>query len=473
MNTEKKMTGKVKKIALGAIVLFVLFIIICCMTDGGNDSEETMGNDSSTGSVEEVKGLVEEYCGMIKEFDLDNTGKFLASEPDYWVDMNENVLNTFMDIFKDGVSNLEYTIEDIEVDEGQEIFSWANVSVRFRFSDYSKVMSVALERLENELGDSWNEILIDFSLAKNRNKANPVWYIDTIPEDISIILTCNTESSFEKYSKESESNTTQEPDKEKTPETETHKNNDTRHKIGETVSFTADNGGKINVTLTDWGNRLDGIDGTVLYVDYTIENAGKESVKVGPGEFKIYVDDYSVETHYALTGAHYADLSAGRKMDGTFYAEINPENAAVIEVEYGDAVFVIKDGNLEAQNQESTQPSLGDESFNEGDYSFDVWTLAGAYEGEDVMPPTDMSISIYSSPEDDMVGNYTITIPSSGIEYKGELRRDSDKIFSLISNEDMYAVIEVIDETLGTITLHYVEDGFECNYRMYESYPKS
>lgn len=107
----------------------------------------------------------------------------------------------------------------------------------------------------------------------------------------------------------------------------------------------------------------------------------------------------------------------------------------------------------------------------EGDYLFDIWTLAGEYEGEDVTPPSNMSVSIYSSPEDDIVGNYIITIPNSGIEYTGELRRDSDKTFSLVSNGEVYAVIEVEDETLGAVVIHYVEDGFECNYRMYEAYP--
>ena len=150
MDTEKKKTGKLKKIIFGAAVLFVLFIIISSMAGGGDGSEEAVENASPADSAEEVKELAEGYCGTIKGFDLDNTGKYLASEPDYWVNMNENVLNVFMDIFKEGVSNLEYTVEGVDVDEEQEVFSWANASVRFRFLDYSGVMSDSLERLENE-----------------------------------------------------------------------------------------------------------------------------------------------------------------------------------------------------------------------------------------------------------------------------------------------------------------------------------
>ena len=206
------MTGNVKKIIFGAVVIFALFIIWCLM--GVDDSEKA------------IKKLVEGYCETIKEFNLDNTDQYIAFESDYWVDMNENVFNTFVDVFKDSISNMEYTIEDIKVDEDQEIFSWANVTVRFRFLDYSKVMSDSLERFEYEVNNMpfdssdeeiyhllyeifveeqeiadeiWNDIAIDFLLAKNRDKPNPKWFITDIPEDISIILTCNTETSFEKY----------------------------------------------------------------------------------------------------------------------------------------------------------------------------------------------------------------------------------------------------------------------------------
>jgi len=119
VDTEKKKTGKLKKIIFGAAVLFVLFIIISSMAGGGDGSEEAVENASPADSAEEVKELAEGYCGTIKGFDLDNTGKYLASEPDYWVNMNENVLNVFMDIFKEGVSNLEYTVEGVDVDEEQ------------------------------------------------------------------------------------------------------------------------------------------------------------------------------------------------------------------------------------------------------------------------------------------------------------------------------------------------------------------
>ena len=140
---EKK-SSNLKKIVFGIIILVALFIIICCLSV--DDSEKSINK--------RLKG----YCEAIKEFDLGKTEQYMVAEYDYWVDMNENVLNTFMDVFKDSASKIEYTIEDIKVDEDKEYFLWANATVRFRFLDYSKVMSDSLERFEHEIYSMPSEI---------------------------------------------------------------------------------------------------------------------------------------------------------------------------------------------------------------------------------------------------------------------------------------------------------------------------
>jgi len=278
MKKEKKKSGKGRKIVIGAIVIFVLFIIICCLA-GGDDSGETMENSSPAGDAGEVKELIEGYCEAIKGFDLDNTDKYLASEPDYWVNMNENALNTFMDIFKDGASGIEYTIEDIKVDEEQEIFSWADATVRFRFLDYSKLMSDSLVRLENEYGtgaissdssdeeiyrrlyeifveeqkaadETWSDIVVDFSLAKNRNKSNPAWHIDPLPEEIPVILTCNTESSFEKCGGVSDESG-MEPEGYEEHTAEANGTYGARDYMLGTYKYVSDNGASIVITVDD------------------------------------------------------------------------------------------------------------------------------------------------------------------------------------------------------------------------------
>lgn len=135
-------------------------------------------------------------------------------------------------------------------------------------------------------------------------------------------------------------------------------------------------------------------------------------------------------------------------------------------------VFVSETAAMEGEmNQTAQQANLDamETQDDKNDYLFDIWTLSGEYEGENVMPYTIMSISIYSSPEprSDKIGNYIMKVPQAGLEDTGELRRDSDKIFSLISYEGNYAKIEVIDDTFGAVVIHYVEDDFECNFRMY------
>jgi len=116
---------------------------------------------------------------------------------------------------------------------------------------YSRLYEIFVEE-QKSADDAWKEILIDFTLAKNRNKPNPAWYIDSIPEDISTILSCNTESCFEKYGIiENNQDKAENPD----PKPQTQETNDARHHVGETVTFAADNGGGKSVTLT--GNQCD------------------------------------------------------------------------------------------------------------------------------------------------------------------------------------------------------------------------
>lgn len=138
------------------------------------------------------------------------------------------------------------------------------------------------------------------------------------------------------------------------------------------------------------------------------------------------------------------------------------------EGQFDDSVFnVYEKANLELiKSIESSGTGGGVSDL------FDIYTLSGGYEGENVEPYLLMSISIYSSPEpgSDKIGNYTITVPQAGLEDTGELRRDSDKTFSLISNGGGHARIEVVDDTFGAVVIHYVESGFECDLRMYEAY---
>ena len=371
------MKQKKKKNIFVAISMFLLVIII---SSCGNDSES-----------EEVKKRLEGYCETIKKGELDKTSKYLGSEPDYMVDMNENVLNMFTDIFRDSVSDMEYTIENIEIDETQETFSYANAMVCFQYIDYSEVMSVSLEHLENEFetgaisqdasdeeiyqylyeifmeeqkssDKEWNEIEIEFLLLKNRNKSNPVWLIHSIPEDISTILTCNTEVSFEKYGETSNEKGTE--------NTEGYKRY--RFGIGEMAEFESG----LAITLMDAGKYSEyyyGESDTYAYVSFEIENRGSENIVFSSANIEFYGDGYLLDTGIVFSAEDVLgtiELSPGRRAKGRVFAECeNYDSLSVIEAEYSNVIFVVK-------NEEDDEP-IGDEGVEV--YMENVSEMVGTY----------------------------------------------------------------------------------------------
>lgn len=255
--------------------------------------------------------------------------------------------------------------------------------------------------------------------------------------------------------------------------------------IGETKSISVDDG-EMEVTLdsiefTDgpisFGyNNLTPDDGfTYLVASLTVKNTGTTETGLNTlGSTVIYDGkyEYTMEHEIGENILNLAPLSNPKTAAIIFMvpkSAAESEEALVINIPIGfrgdNISYTIRAG----RNDEYDAGMQTSEYAN--DNLFDNRVLAGEYEGEDVMPPSYMTINIYSSPEDDILGNYSITIPNSGIEYTGELCWESDKTFSLISNGEICATIEVIDETFGSVVIHYSENDFECNYRMYEAYP--
>ena len=116
------------------------------------------------------------------------------------------------------------------------------------------------------------------------------------------------------------------------------------YQIGDEVKFETEDGGAFSIILTDFGACQDGIlDDTILYVDYTIENIGDISVYVGDVLFSIFADDYSVDQTYGKNHKGNTSLSSGRKVQGTFYGDIDPDTVLNLEVECANVVFVLKD----------------------------------------------------------------------------------------------------------------------------------
>lgn len=512
-NRNRK-SGKWKKILIAVVILVAFFALLGSC--GGDDNEETPNSETS----KELAERMEKYCEAIKAFDLEGTDEYLGSEPDYYVNMNEGVLDAFTDIFEESASDIEYTVGTVDVDEEQDTFSWGNVTVQFRFHDYSEVMTASMERLENEFetgaisseasdeelysrlheifveeqgaaDESWLEKEVAFSWVKNRNKSNPIWYLNSIPEDISVILTCNTESSFESYSGD-QTGTAESDENHTTPQdyifSGTRDDCLTYVYIKETEVITAsryylmgENTDLVDITFTSYAEDYedDGI-GDSIY-GFT---AGDRNLSVRRSGFNddscsvtVYDEEYSnLDEPIIVT---FSDDMSSIDVTATWKAGVLNEQAifdghyelygTYTTDELVDCFY--EDGIQNFENIVGFDGDSGTSDAESGETeTFEIWTLAGEYEGENVTPPTNMAINIYSSPEEDIVGNFIITKPNSGIEYMSEFRMDSDKTFSS-SNDEFSASFEVIDATPDAVVIHYSEADFECDFRMYEAYP--
>ncbi len=221
-------------------------------------------------------------------------------------------------------------------------------------------------------------------------------------------------------------------------------------------------------------------DNVFLCAGVTIKNIGKKEGTVLSAWNTLWYDgEYEFRmSHQAGNDMNIPPMSAPETVVYAFQipvSAVESDKSLVLNIGNGGGsdgqglFFVIREesaGNVSIP-EAGTQQTYGNE------YMFDIWNLAGEYEG-DVMPYSAMYINIYSSPEGDIVGNYNITFPKAGIENKGELRRDGDKAFSLISNGTVNGTIEVISEVIGEIVVHYInytQEALEYNYYMYTAYP--
>lgn len=117
------------------------------------------------------------------------------------------------------------------------------------------------------------------------------------------------------------------------------------YQLGDSVEFLTGNDGKFEVTLTEWGSYYDSLtDTTLLYVQYEIVNTGTVTLSLGNGWFDIYADNYAVSQELLLPDVVVnEDISPGRNLRGKLYGEVNPFLVQKIEVEIGDATFLIND----------------------------------------------------------------------------------------------------------------------------------
>lgn len=151
-----------------------------------------------------------------------------------------------------------------------------------------------------------------------------------------------------------------------------------KYKIGETVKMENDIT-KIDLTLTEWGTVYDTLSEEILtYVSFSVTNTGEGNVYVYDEMFNVYADDYSAKyTSWFDDDSNTpssADLSPGRKFNGTFYLDLDPDDVNVIEAEYGDVVFVIKDESTQEAVQNNINTPLADPPKEADDAGMDIST---------------------------------------------------------------------------------------------------
>lgn len=238
---------------------------------------------------------------------------------------------------------------------------------------------------------------------------------------------------------------------------------DKKYQIGETVDLETENGALISLTLTDWGSEYDSFLGkTSLYVSYEIENTGDIPFTFTEGIFTIYADDYSIGSTIGKDSIAAREISAGRKVFGRTYGNIDPNKVNTLEVEVGGiCVYVLKD----LDGQESNNDTLSESQtgfpadITADEKPIDIDRLAGFYEGD--IKATTLDIFIYSSPEEEVVGN---VIMEGEYSYKGELVKLGTN-FYYISDDvgDILTLSFYTDSADGTIrAVFYInQDSFE------------
>ena len=134
---------------------------------------------------------------------------------------------------------------------------------------------------------------------------------------------------------------------------------DKTYSVGEAVTVQG-NKTKLEFTITDYGSFYNDNDDAMIYIKYHAKNLGKNAEVIGQNNFSIYADDYAVSNTVLLDSEYGAtsddvELSAGKMANGIFFAKVDTEEVAKLEVKVNDQkTYVLqhrKSGSI--QNTES------------------------------------------------------------------------------------------------------------------------
>lgn len=248
-------------------------------------------------------------------------------------------------------------------------------------------------------------------------------------------------------------------------------------KTGDTASFTVEEDGTMDVTITEWGTYWDDLkEENIIYFDVEFNNTGSTEIAVGPSLFSVYADDYSTELTYTeLDMLQTTSVHGGRKAQGRVYADVNADSVSKLEVQLAETVWVLKD-NKNSDNTESEEEVSGKampentEPENEtSDTGIpenliygeeDIGNIAGMY--WDYTATSNIELSMYSSPEENAVGNVKVYY-SGTPTYTGEIEQVATNVYHLgLDGADIY--FGFYTETQGdekAMKMHMVINGSE------------
>lgn len=261
---------------------------------------------------------------------------------------------------------------------------------------------------------------------------------------------------------------------------------------GDTASFTVEEDGTMDVTITEWGTYWDDLkEENIIYFDVEFNNTGSTEIAVGPSLFSVYADDYSTELTYAESDMLQAtSVHGGRKAHGRVYADVNADSVSKLEVQLAETVWVLKDNknsdNTESegeisdenksenteQEKETTSTAVPENTESENETSDtgipenliygeeDLGNIAGMY--WDYTATSNVELSMYSSPEENAVGNVKVYY-SGTLTYTGEIEQVVANVYHLgLDGADIY--FGFYTETQGdekAMKMHMVINGSE------------
>ena len=219
------------------------------------------------------------------------------------------------------------------------------------------------------------------------------------------------------------------------------------YSIGETVHF--QNGQAITITesgymYSDWQEK------TIMYIDFMVENEGSEAGKVSCGSFSVYADNKAVEQVTETDSFTITSLDPGRVVQGRIYVDLNPENVRDIEVQVGDAVWVIQGlGSGTEIKVDGVRVEIPEELY----YSAEWLDNEGIF--VNTASTSIMELDFYDEPDDSVLGQMKISDENHALNYEGEFVLLFQNVYYLVHDGNEQVLVSFYEYNMNDV--HYTE----------------